>query len=146
MPRMAKAGVREHEIQNSILDWLDWQGDFFAWPTRTTGLFDPKTRAFRPLAGHHVQGVSDIIVICRPSGKLCALEVKTPKELDWLEKNFKRLCETHLHEMKTRNGNVNKKDVRFKHQIEFIETVISMGGIGGFVSSIEQTQAVLRKA
>ncbi len=72
-------GLREEtekEIQNSILEYLAYRKDVFAWPNQSVGIFDPVRKVFRKShSKHHLNGVSDILGIYR--GKPLAIEVKT---------------------------------------------------------------------
>lgn len=67
--------MREQEIQKEILHWLNTQYDIFAWRCNSTGIFDGK--GYRKQGGFNIRGVSDILAILSPSGKLLAIEVKT---------------------------------------------------------------------
>jgi len=69
---------KEKEIEKMILQWLDLHHNVFCWKQNTTGMYDEKRGVFRSLQGFCRVGISDILGIVRPSGKLFAIEVKTP--------------------------------------------------------------------
>ena len=68
----------EKEIENTILGWLSMKHDVFAWKANTTGIFDPKRNVFRSLKGFALKGISDILGIKFPNGRMIAFEVKIP--------------------------------------------------------------------
>lgn len=70
--------VREQDIQNQILHFLNLQHDIFAWRNQSQGTYDPKIGAYRKKVGFDIKGVSDILGIFAPNGTLIAIEVKRP--------------------------------------------------------------------
>jgi hypothetical protein len=67
----------EKQIENEILVFLELSGAF-AWKNQTTGIYDPKIKAFRrKMNRFHLNGVADILGIWQ--GKPLAIEVKTEK-------------------------------------------------------------------
>ena len=70
--------ISESELQNLILDYLNRIPDFFAWRNNSTGVYDPTKKIFRAKGGFNIKGVSDILGVFKPSGKIIAIEVKKP--------------------------------------------------------------------
>lgn len=70
-------GMSEKQIENTILNWLEWKG-IFAWKTKTVGTFDVRSGRFLKGSKLYRKGVSDIIGIL-PDSKLFAIEVKSKK-------------------------------------------------------------------
>ena len=102
-----KTKISENQVQNAILEYLEWLG-IFAWRNNSTGVFDPKKKIFRKAQGKHViNGVSDILGIL-PNGKFLAIEVKSPQ---------------------------NKK--RPKHQVDFIKKIHDSGGLAFFADNLD---------
>lgn len=109
--------VTENNIQDSILRFLNGRPGFFAWRNNNTGIYDPKSKIFRPNNGpFDLNGVSDILgwkvsnASDIPYARILAIEVKTPK---------------------------NKK--RPPEQVAFIEKIKRDGGIAFFSTSITDT-------
>lgn len=75
---MKTANLPEKQIENTILNWLAWRG-VYSWKVKTTGTYDSKRKVF--FKGHALYrtGVSDIIGILPPNGRLFAIEVKSKK-------------------------------------------------------------------
>lgn len=65
-----------NDLTRQILDYLFLQG-IYAWRQNSTGLFDPRKGIYRPAAK---KGVSDILAIVPPTGRLLAIEVKVGKD------------------------------------------------------------------
>ena len=59
-------------LTSQIIDYL-LRHHCFAWRQNTTGLFNPKTQSFRPSPK---AGVSDIIAVLPPNGRILTIEVK----------------------------------------------------------------------
>lgn len=104
--------MKEVEIQRAILEWLKWKG-IFCW-RQNQGAIPLPGGGFRRFSGLH--GVSDILGVLPPSGRLIAIEVKSPSG---------RLSTT---------------------QKEFQEKVAELGGVACCVSSVEELEADLREA
>jgi len=90
-------GPTEKQIENSILQWLLYKG-IYAWKTKTVGTFDVRTKRFLKPSRLYRTGVSDIIGLLPPNGKLFAIEVKTKKGR--LQENQKAFID----EIKARGG------------------------------------------
>jgi len=67
--------MREIEIQNSILDYLNRVPGCFAWTNHTHGIM--KDGRFRRRGGFEIVGGSDILGVYM--GRFLAFEVKTPR-------------------------------------------------------------------
>jgi len=67
----------EKDIENAILDYLNFMPNCFAWKNQNVGVFDSKKQLYRKLGKHQFRGISDIIGICH--GMPLFIEVKTPK-------------------------------------------------------------------
>lgn len=106
--------MTEAEIQNEILHWLNSHDNIFAWKQDNKGTYDPRTGKFRALKGFSIRGVSDIIGVIKPSGRLIALEVKRPETIE----------------------NTSK------FQEAFINKIKKMGGVAGVVSSVSDVRGV----
>ena len=76
MPKKKKR-VREKDIENLILKYLNILPSTFAWKNNTTGVYDEKRGCYRSTKNKWaINGVSDILGI--RNGRLLAIEVKTP--------------------------------------------------------------------
>ena len=65
-----------NELTTQIIDFLYSQG-IFSWRASSTGIFDPKSQAYRTAPK---KGVSDILAVLPPNGRLLAIEVKIGKD------------------------------------------------------------------
>jgi penicillin-binding protein-related factor A (putative recombinase) len=125
----------EKQIENSILNYLEFLPECFTWKNQSAGTFDPKKGVFRLSKNkHHINGVSDILGIVR--GRFLAIEVKDEKEYKYVIKHYDEIKSGRY------TTNVKKKD-HLKNQIDFIENIKAQGGIGFFASSIKQVQEEL---
>jgi len=69
----------EKEIENSILNYLDFLPNCFAWKNQNVGIYDARKRTYRKSnSKHQFKGISDILGIYK--GKMLAIEVKQPKK------------------------------------------------------------------
>ena len=64
-----------NEITRSVLNFL-FEKKIFAWRANTTGISLPDGR-FRPAAK---TGISDILAVLPPNGRLLAIEIKTGRD------------------------------------------------------------------
>lgn len=95
-------GLSEKQIENMILNWLEWKG-IYAWKTKTTGTYSVKRGCFISGSRLYRKGVADVVGLLPdksgcPSGRLLAIEVKTQKGI--LQENQK----TFLKEIESRGG------------------------------------------
>lgn len=128
-----KTDESEKEIEVWILRNLEAHR-FFCWKVDYPIRFTKRG----PAKSNHPyvrNGVSDILAI--KGSIFLALEVKTPKELAWWDKNKNRIL--------TR-GPKNRKEKRFFDQFCFIEEVVKNGGYGGFTDGWERTAEIVSKA
>ena len=103
----------EKEIERSILQYLEFIPDCYAWKNQSTGVYDPTKQLFRKARSKYsINGVSDILGIFK--GRFLAIEVKTPQ---------------------------NKK--RTEDQNSFINQVNKRGGLAFYATSIEDVKAAL---
>ena len=65
----------ESDVLRDCLYYLK-VGGILAWRTNNTGIYDPVKKRFRAFQG--LRGVSDILGILAPSGRLLAVETKGP--------------------------------------------------------------------
>jgi len=65
----------EKDIENAILEALQYVKYCKAWKNQSVGIFDPTRKTFRSRSKYQIKGVSDILGIYR--GKMICLEVKT---------------------------------------------------------------------
>ena len=107
---------KEKDIERAILDWLTMHHNWFVWKANTTGIFDPTKNVFRSLSGYCIRGVSDILGIMHPNGRMIAMEVKTPQ----------------------RRNKVTAE------QSYFLEQVKSFGGVAGVVTSIDDAILLMK--
>ena len=64
------------ELTNQIIDFIYRQGGY-AWRQNSTGIYDQKRGIFRPGSK---KGVSDILAVIPPNGRLVAVEIKIGKD------------------------------------------------------------------
>jgi len=77
MAKKKASRVREKDIENLILKYLNILPSTFAWKNNTTGVYDEKRGCYRSTKNKWaINGVSDILGI--HNGRLLAIEVKTP--------------------------------------------------------------------
>ena len=67
----------ENDIVNTILTYLNYLPNCFAWKNQNIGVYDPAKKLFRKLGKFQFKGISDIIGIYK--GRPLFIEVKTPK-------------------------------------------------------------------
>jgi penicillin-binding protein-related factor A (putative recombinase) len=66
----------EKQIQNAILEYLNYLPECKAWTNQSVGIYNPATGGFRRQVGKYTsKGVSDIIGIYH--GKMLCIEVKS---------------------------------------------------------------------
>lgn len=130
---MSKTVQPEKIIETTILDYLNAKR-IFAWKNQSTGVFDPSKNVFRKSRNiHAINGVSDILGI--HEGRMLAIEVKTPKALNSIIRNYSEL-KNYFGDDKSKNS--------LRDQIHFLERVIERGGTAFFASSIEHVTQGLK--
>lgn len=67
--------MKETQIKRAIIDFLRFQKDCEVFPTLTGGMYNPKTKSYRPTMTR--AGTPDLLVCYR--GRFVGLEVKTAK-------------------------------------------------------------------
>lgn len=84
--------TKEKPIENDIFKYL-FRLKIFAWKVQTVGIWDPIKKIYRKSNNpFHLKGVSDILGLLAPGGKMLAIEVKrhgaypTPEQRTFLEK------------------------------------------------------------
>lgn len=105
----------EKEIENQILGWLNLQHDIFVWKANTTGMYDPTKNVYRSLRGFAIKGISDILGIHAPSGRMIAIEVKTP---------------------------ARRKQVSAEQEY-FLDRVTAFGGMAGVATCLEDAALIM---
>lgn len=116
---MGQAKIREKDIQNQILYWLNFQPGCYAFQMDVKGTWDP--RGFYRKAGKYVaRGGADIIAVVY--GRFLAIECKTPDALKRLRSH------PGPHELR---------------QLGFLESVRASGGLAVMVSSLDQVRALV---
>jgi hypothetical protein len=110
---------KESDIENTILDYLALIKEGFFWKNPTSGFFDGK-KMRRHKSKYALNGVSDILGIHK--GRFVALEIKNQTEHRYYLKHAERLKNTPKSLCKT------KKDIRFREQIQFIESIKRLAG------------------
>jgi len=71
--------TRESDVVTGCLEYLSYRG-ILAWRSNNTGIYDPVKQRFRSFRG--LRGVSDILGVLPPEGRMLAVECKAPK--GWL--------------------------------------------------------------
>lgn len=107
---MAKRTV-EADVLRECLQYLETADAVRAWRNNTTGIFDPRRQVFRTFSG--MKGVSDILGIVPPIGRLFAVECKKP-------------------ETDTPGGRLSED------QVEFLELVADCGGVAICVDGVSR--------
>lgn len=108
--------MKEKNIENAILSWLNFQSGIFAFKVQTGGFFDTKRGIFRKSSSPFlIPGTADIVGLAH--GHFFALEVKTPLTI----KRF-----------------LNYPTDADKRQKDFLEKVRRAGGIGECVCSVDE--------
>lgn len=82
------------------------------------------------------RGVADILFWYKK--KFIALEVKVPKEYNYICKNYLRISKS-IPDM------LSKKDFHILEQIEYLEGIRRNGFVGEFVCSLEQVRKILER-
>lgn len=119
--------MTELKLQETILFNLNikFKNAGFFWTNPQAGYFDTKRQVFRKhTSKFYIQGISDILGCY--AGKIVAIEIKLPKELNWWLNN------------KHKQNLMNDKYLRFFKQDQFIKQIINLGGIAGFASSVDE--------
>ena len=105
--------MTESELVRQCLEWLSWKG-IVCWRQNQGAIPLPNGKGFRRFVG--MRGVSDILCILAPTGRIAAIECK-------------------------RKGGRLSED-----QEKFQEAVASLGGVACCVSSVEELIADLKEA
>lgn len=114
--------VKEKEIENQILTFLNELPRCFAFKVATTGYYDAKKRVFRKnLSRYIIRGTSDIIGLFQ--GTFFAIEVKSPQGM---------------------REYLRQSNERVKNQKAFLDKVQMTGGIGICASSLDEVIALFR--
>lgn len=74
---MKSIDLIEKQIENSILEYLNFQRGVFAFKLNTTGIYDQRKNCFRKISRWVAVGCSDIILIV--DGYVVFIEVKSKK-------------------------------------------------------------------
>lgn len=115
--------LKEKEIEEQILSWLNLQPGVFAFKVATGGWFDTKRGVFRKNSSKFLlKGTSDIIGMIH--GKFMAIEVKSETGM----KRFLRYPGKHELD-----------------QILFLRRVTDRGGLAICVCSLEEVMTALRQ-
>ena len=131
---MPKLQLKEAEIEELILSYLNSLKDSFFWKNPAGGFFDGK-KIRSHVSKFVIKGGSDILGLYR--GNFYAFEVKTETSIKFYEKHKERLSITASWALK------NDKEKHFRRQIEFQKKIKAMGGNAFFVSSIEDVKNAL---
>ena len=133
---MAKLQLKESQIEELILSYLNSLKNSFFWKNPAGGFFDGK-KIRKHASKFIVKGGSDILGLY--NGEFYAFEVKTPTSIKFYEKNYERLSKTASWGLKS------DKERHFRRQIEFQKKIKVMGGNAFFVSSIADVKKALQK-
>tara|TARA_R100000781_G_scaffold57844_1_gene37337 strand:- start:300 stop:695 length:396 start_codon:yes stop_codon:yes gene_type:complete len=126
--------IKEHDIENQILLFLNSLKDSFFWKNPSGGFFDGK-KIRKHSSKYIIKGASDIIGLYR--GEFFVFEVKTPTSIKFYEKNRERLSITASWALKS------DREKHFRRQIKFQEKICAMGGKAAFVASIDDVKKAL---
>ena len=130
---MKSMELTEKQIETQILTYLSMANGCVFFKQNNTGIFDPKTKAFRTVQNKFIpKGVSDIYGSFY--GRAVFIEVKTPGEHAYIVK--------HYDEIKKYVGPSKKKN-HIKNQIRFIEMNRKNDCIAFFACSLDQVKEVL---
>tara|TARA_Y100001951_G_C11199941_1_gene216531 strand:+ start:250 stop:666 length:417 start_codon:yes stop_codon:yes gene_type:complete len=132
---MPKLLLKESEIEDLILFYLNSLRDAFFWKNPAGGFFDGK-KIRKHASKFIIKGGSDIIGLYK--GHFFAFEVKTPVSIKFYEKHRDRLEKTASWALKT------DRERHFRRQIEFQKKIKQNGGNASFVSSIEDVKKCLQ--
>jgi hypothetical protein len=121
--------VTEKDIENLILAWLDYNR-MYPIKIDNTGIFDPRKGVFRHRTSPYKRSPSDIIFFYKDKVIFC--EVKTPKELGYIKRNWDKI--------KARTVPSNR---HLHNQFSFMEQVQEKNQIYFFVDSIEELKKQL---
>ncbi len=131
-----KLVLKEYQIEELILSYLNSLKDSFFWKNPAGGFFDGK-KIRSHVSKFVIKGGSDILGLYR--GEFYAFEVKTPTSIKFYEKNHERLSKTASWALK------NDREKHFRRQIEFQKKINAMGGYAFFVCSVEDVKKALQK-
>jgi len=134
MGTIRKPRLKESEIEETILFYLNTLHDAFFWKNQASGFYDGKSMR-KHNSRFYLKGTSDILGLYK--GVFHAFEVKTPTSIRFYEIHKERLSLTPAWGLK------NKKERHFRRQIEFQKRVKVMGGKAFFVSSILEVKKAL---
>lgn len=106
----------EKQIETSILTYLNFLPQCFAWKNNSTGVFDPSRGTFRRNRNKFaINGVADILGIYH--GRLLAIEVKR-----------------------------DKSSKPSKEQRQFLKRVQTLGGIAAVCCSVEEARELIESS
>lgn len=111
---MNKLPIKEHDIQNAIIELLQYQG-YFTWRQNTGAAPFTDRHGTRQWVKFGQPGFSDIFAIQPGTGRFCALEVKHP----------------------------DRRKTATVAQLKFIEDVKAQGGLAAVVCSTQEAATVL---
>jgi hypothetical protein len=114
--------VNEKQIENQVLEWLNYQPGIVAIKVNTTGTYDPTRKVFRKIKNKFIHlGTSDIFGIAYSWP--FTMEVKTPEtiKLFWTTKKQREV-----------------------NQREFLQMVIKYGGYATCIASLEDAMAFIK--
>ena len=131
---MPKVLLKESEIENQILFYLNSLRDAFFWKNPAGGFFDGK-KIRKHASKFIIKGGSDILGLYK--GRFFAFEVKTPQSIKFYENHKERLS-------KTASWGLNSdRERHFRRQIEFQKKVKVYGGKAFFVSCLDDVKKAL---
>lgn len=86
--------ILEKQIEKSILSFLRMKG-IFVFKVNTVGIYDKKIERYRKSNSPFIlKGVSDILGILKPDGRMLAIEVKTKQRQNRLSREQKAFLES----------------------------------------------------
>ena len=126
--------ISEELINESICDYLSLCGGY-VMRIAPSGFFK-NGKMVKHKSQYIKRGVSDIMFF--RDGMFYALEVKTPKEHDYIKKHHDAISKSHP-------GLLNIKKLHIWEQILFINAMRNNGFIAEFVSSIKDVREIVYK-
>jgi hypothetical protein len=135
--RLTNPQLNELDREKQVGAYLVRVRKFLVTKHDSVGIYDQKIQKFRKsVHPYRRTGVSDYLSWMPPNARGLTVEIKTPEKLRFIEKNYPMLqsyCGT------------NKDYQRYRKQIEWIEDMKKIGGVGFFTDSVEDCEAKLLK-
>lgn len=127
--------LTESQIQSQIIDYLRAKGIRADRQNVGASQYTDKNNVTR-FVKFGDKGMSDILGCIPPEGKFLACEVKSEKQYNYVMKNYDRI----------KRGQIKtKRDMHLSNQIQYIEDIKRIGGVGLFACCIENVEDELKR-